>query len=896
MKNTNYHKLNRLQAVLILLSLFFIVFSFLFNYYMRENFISELHQSLAQETALISGNINSYLTQYSAIANQLSHNTQVNDLVKNITDTGVEDVDAFEKVTGILKDIQNTNKPDAFAWIGVNSTNRIIYPDGYVVLHDYYYADRPWYKMMIESPDIVTMSEPYIEIADFIEVVTLTRPLFDGQTIIGNIGMDLSTSKIKEFLSTFKVGKTGQALILTEGGFIISNENIIHSTEVLRPDNPIYALKESIFSGRSKISEITINGEEVYFYSFQTSIDSWYLCSYVPKTEINSRISVVNWMSGILIVSAGIIVLVLMRLMRLGNDHQVLFEMNKQLVDKERILTEKNKEIHITALKFESQKDESEAAYQQLAAADEELRAQYDEIEIYTNQLEKIRVQFELAVSYTSSAVWEFDAQTKEFHILYGFKENNNKDFEAQANGKTYIDKIICPDDREFFWHALNSYIKGESEELYVQVRINNSKGNLEWWLLQGKGDLENTQIVSGILVNINKLKEQEAFIRKLAYMDPLTELPNRRKYRQRLEQALSLNNKGAVLMIDLDNFKEINDTLGHIYGDSLLKEIAKRLQTFESDDIFVSRFGGDEFLILLEGLSENKVIDNIVEDIIERVGQKIEIDDNDNEIKVSVGISKYPDDAQTVDELIMNADVAMYHVKGNGKDHYAFFNREMRAEIHEKTRIEKVIDQTLREDGFKLVIQPKINPNTGLVESGEALIRIKSHDLMPNEFIPVAEMSHRILDIGRWVLEEAVKLLHQWQMDNRVIKAIAVNFSPKQMMDHDFVGFYKTLISKYDINPKYIEFEITESIILGNQEETINFLNELKSLGSEISLDDFGTGYSSLSYLTYMPVDSIKLDKTLCDRFVNNKDINVIKSIVSLAHGLGLKVIAEGI
>jgi diguanylate cyclase (GGDEF)-like protein len=892
--NNNYKRLKQLQVVLIIISVFFILFSFVFNYFMKQNFVRELHQNLSQETALLSADINSYYSKYLSIANQLSQNTQVNDLVKEIHATDVVNEDSFNRVTGILEDIHNLNKPDAFAWVGINRINSIIYPDGYADLTDYYYADRPWYKGMIESPDKISVSDPYVEVADFTEVITLLRPILDDGEVIGNIGMDLSIEKIKEYISTFKVGERGKTLLLTEGGWVLSSES--ETTEIMSIDNPLYDIQDDIFSTESYSTELILNGEEVFFYSVPTAIDSWYLCSYVPKSEINQKTGFVKLMSGILILSALVIIIVIVVLIRVGSDHKVLYEMNNQLKDNEKILTQKNIEIHQNAKEMISQKEEAEAAYHQLSAYDEELRAQYNEIEAYTSQLEKLRKQFELAVAYTNSAVWEFDTEKRELSIPYGFKQNENNELEIDGNKKFSIDEMIYPEDRKLFWSALESHINGETDELKSQVRVYNPDGELEWWLVHGKGDLKKSQVISGMLMNISTLKEQENYISQLAYIDPLTELPNRRKFEERLTAILKLGGNGAVLLLDLDNFKEINDTLGHVYGDRLLKEISRRLRIFETDEIFISRFGGDEFLILFENITDTDAITILVSEIIGLVSEIIKIDDNDNEISMSIGITKYPEDDSSVDELIMNADVAMYHVKDNGKNNFVFYNAEMRAEIHEKSRIEKVLDQALREDGFRLLLQPKINPKTGRVESAEALLRIKKGEVMPNKFIPIAEMSHRIIDIGRWVLEEIVILIHQWKTENRFIRPISINFSPKQMMDRDFVQFYKSLLKEYDIDPKYIEFEITESIIIRDENETREFLTELKSLGSNISLDDFGTGYSSLSYLTYMPVDTIKLDKTLCDRFVDIKDINVIKSLVSLAHGLGLTVIAEGI
>ncbi|GAA0180000.1 hypothetical protein SH2C18_27710 [Clostridium sediminicola] len=393
-----------------------------------------------------------------------------------------------------------------------------------------------------------------------------------------------------------------------------------------------------------------------------------------------------------------------------------------------------------------------------------------------------------------------------------------------------------------------------------------------------------------------NKLKEKEEYIRDLAYLDPLTGLPNRRQFIENLYKSIEDRNSGAVIMLDLDNFKDINDTLGHIYGDKVLIKISEILSGYNDKNTFISRFGGDEFLILLNTQDSSTCVKLFVKKIVDIFNNKIIIDNDEIYISVSIGVSLFPQHCNSVNELIMNADTAMYHVKKSGKNNYIFFNENMKSKLMEKKKVEKILHQALREKSFELFYQPQVDVMTGEQVAAEALLRLKDSKISPAVFIPVAEETGRIIEIGRRVVEEVARQQSEWKEKGIKLRPIAINFSAEQINDHNFIPFLKDTLKKYDIEPQYIDIEITESVFMNNEYKTIEFLNELKSMGVSISLDDFGTGYSSISYLTFIPVDKIKLDKSLIDEFLANGEINVISNIIALAHSLDLVVVAEGV
>lgn len=380
-----------------------------------------------------------------------------------------------------------------------------------------------------------------------------------------------------------------------------------------------------------------------------------------------------------------------------------------------------------------------------------------------------------------------------------------------------------------------------------------------------------------------------------LALHDYLTNLPNRMNFIHKLQRELDSNRTGAILLIDLDDFKRINDTVGHIYGDMVLKEVADRLSSLVNEKVFISRFGGDEFLILISEDSKEEII-KYIKLLQEQFEKSFILKDKENYIQFSIGVCRFPCDSKNTNQLIMNADTAMYKAKMSGKDNYIFYHEGMLEELKAKAEIEAILRQALREDGFILHYQPQVDVITGEIASFEALLRLKDFSISPAKFISIAEETGLIIEIGRWVTKAVVKQLVTWRAMGYLLKTVSINYSSKQLRDTGFISFLHNLLIKHDIDSKYIEIEITESCLLEESTHTLEFLDHLKELGVKIALDDFGIGYSSINYLSYIPANKVKLDKSLSDKFLEIDNTLVIESIISLAHGLELEITAEGI
>ena len=392
------------------------------------------------------------------------------------------------------------------------------------------------------------------------------------------------------------------------------------------------------------------------------------------------------------------------------------------------------------------------------------------------------------------------------------------------------------------------------------------------------------------------EINEKNEYIQFLADRDYLTNLFNRRKFTNDLTSVILTKDMGTVLLLDIDNFKNINDTQGHHYGDKVLSHIGKVLKNSISETAVVYRIGGDEFAIHLPKIIDNNIIEDCMTSFFEALKTNNFIEQIKNNITASVGIAKYPQDSISADDILIKTDIAMYKSKEEGKNRFSYFSQHMIANFDNLIKIENQLQDALDIGNFKLVYQPIVDSGTGEISYFEALLRIKDSFLSPAEFIPVAENTGLIIPIGNWVIDEVCRQLSVWRENGISLKPVAINISAKQLYEGTLTQYIQNALKKYDISYALLEIEITESVLIEKSALSVEQLNELKNIGIPISLDDFGTGYSSLSYLTYIPFDKVKIDKSLKDKFLFLENFDVMQGIISLSHGLNLKVVTEGV
>lgn len=410
------------------------------------------------------------------------------------------------------------------------------------------------------------------------------------------------------------------------------------------------------------------------------------------------------------------------------------------------------------------------------------------------------------------------------------------------------------------------------------------------------------------------ELKRSEKELQFLAYYDPLTKLPNRQYVSKILSifiSSLERTKKNlAVMFIDLDNFKRINDTLGHQHGDKVLQEIGARLRSnirdsdlvsrdFENQEIEVARLGGDEYILILNDCGDEFSVANIANRIIKELSSPISIQQYSVVVTPSIGISVYPKDGEDAPSLIKNADSAKYEAKEKGKSCFKMYSDDFNQRSLDRLALEEFMRYALDADLFEVYYQAQYDTMHNTVNHAEALLRLKHPErgfISPADFIPVAEDTGLIIDIGKWVLNSVCEQLKKWEASQTYNVKVAINVSSKQVSHPNFVKDFSSIIIDSGVNASNIEVELTESIIMHNTDENIEKLNAIKNLGVQLSIDDFGTGYSSLSYLKLFPIDTLKIDKSFINEFKNDNDKIIVSAIAALASAMNLNIVVEGV
>ncbi len=472
---------------------------------------------------------------------------------------------------------------------------------------------------------------------------------------------------------------------------------------------------------------------------------------------------------------------------------------------------------------------------------------------------------------------------------------------------------LIHPDDRPAVEHALAMHLSGELAAFESEHRLRHRDGRWIWVLCKGRiveHDAAGRPVrLLGTRMDISDRKKHEEEIERLAFYDGLTGLPNRRLLMDRLGRATAANERlgqcGAVLFIDLDNFKDLNDTLGHDKGDQLLARVAARLLEVTRKSDTVARLGGDEFVVLLEGLGASRAeatrrAEHVGRTIVERLSRPYRLDAHQIHSTPSIGVTLFGDGAGSVDELLQQADLAMYQAKSAGRNTLRLFDPQMQILVAAGAELEADLRGAQQRGELLLHYQPIVDAE-GCITGVEALLRW-SHPqrgmVSPAQFIPVAEKSGLILPIGGWVLETACRQLKLWAANAATRHLTAsVNVSARQLRQDDFVHQVVQTLQRHGVPASRLRLELTESMLLNDVEDVIGKMNALKSIGVGFSLDDFGTGYSSLSYLKRLPLDQLKIDQSFVREVpTSNSDASIARVIVGLARSLGLGVVAEGV
>ena len=523
----------------------------------------------------------------------------------------------------------------------------------------------------------------------------------------------------------------------------------------------------------------------------------------------------------------------------------------------------------------------------------------------------KLTERLELAFYATQDGLWDWDIRKDTIYYSPIWKSMIGYEDDELPNEISVWANRVHPDDIEKAFKAIQDHIDGKTDEYNNEHRLLHKNGSWVWTLDRGKAlfdDKGKAIRMVGTHTDITEAKaareEHQHVLEYQAHHDALTKLPNRLLFHDRLmqgiEKAQRHESQLAVFFIDLDRFKQINDSLGHDVGDKVLQEVSERLLHIMRKEDTLARLGGDEFTIIMEDVQKSQDASVLAEKILKSLVEPMDINGQTLYISSSIGISLYPQDDTDAISLLKYADAAMYKAKEEGRDNFQFYSEEMTRLATEHIALEASLRKALLYQEFEVYYQPQINGITNKCIGLEALVRWNQPEvglISPAKFIPLAEETGLIIYIDQWVMKTAMLQVVQWYKDGLDPGKLALNLAMKQLEHKDFIQMIKDMLEETACKPEWLALEVTEGQIMTNPDKAIELLREISLMGIELAVDDFGTGYSSLSYLKRLPIDKLKIDQSFVrDLPYDDEDIGITKSVIALSKSLNLEVIAEGV
>ena len=833
-----------------------------------------------------------------------------------------------------LKAYGTTHLQTTYVYIGTKWGGYIQWPDG-LSTSTFDPRERPWYAPALANPNQVVISAPYISAIDNSNNVIITASTIiknESEDTVGVLGIDVSLEKLSEMIRNIKIGDTGYVFLYLKDGTMLAHPNAnLNFKNILQLNQLGYTLTKTdeyskySFENYNKLIdedngdfETVINGAPVIVNVYTSQYTGWKMASVIQKSELIDKANKVGYLITFITfcVLLFVIVLTLIVTKKMTKPIAELTPLmnaagNGDLAVKANINTndefgELGNSFNLMIGKLSSNYEELSAVYEELLATEEELRAQYDELQYNEEALRNSEERYKLALECSNDSIWEWNLVTGEFFAPDKLYDITGYKLKKKINFTKLFNEIIHPDDLDIARKDFQNHINNRTEIYKSEYRIKISDGSYVWISSRGKAirDSEDKAIkLAGSITNISDRKSSEDKIKFMAFYDSLTKLPNRTLFMNRLNEQLELSNlknaEGAVFFIDLDNFKNINDTMGHDYGDKLLMYLAKQFESLIDEKDTICRLGGDEFILLHPYFKESEV-EYYAKRLLALFNKAFKIDGKQMYITASIGVALYPKDGIDTNTILKNADSAMYKAKELGKNRFMLFDPEMYLKLERKTCIERILRTAIENNELSINYQPQYDAQNNEIFGFEALLRLNSKELgfiSPLEFIPIAEECGYITKLGQWVLKESCRQSVKWLNAGYKFKSISVNISSVDIQQPDFLENIKEIFQDTGINPNIVELEITETVLMQSLDSSIEILRKLMNMGIRIALDDFGTGYSSLSYLRKIPISTLKIDKSFIDNITSNKkEESIIKNIIQMAHSMDLKVVAEGV
>lgn len=539
---------------------------------------------------------------------------------------------------------------------------------------------------------------------------------------------------------------------------------------------------------------------------------------------------------------------------------------------------------------------------------EDRVRKRTREITDAQNELVKSETRLKHALTASNEGIWDWDIVNDRIYYNDTFFTMLSYDPEELLHVRTTWIELLHPDDKQKCQDKLDECLHGKTGEFKIEYRLKDEAGNYCWILSKAmvveRDAHGNASRLVGTHTDISAEKMTQEHLKQLASYDPLTNLPNRKYFNDLLVNAIARadrkSQRHAILFLDLDRFKNINDSLGHSAGDQLLVEVSVRLLGILRGDDSVARLGGDEFIVLLQDISGAHRAAEVAHRIVDVLNDPFDILGHQVVISPSIGIVLYPDHGNSPEDLLKNADTAMYQSKQGGGNSYWFFSDEMNVTAQRRLELEESFRRGLTQNEFIVHYQPKVSLSTGEIMGMEALARWNRNGaglVSPAEFIPIAEETGLIVPMGQLILQTAIEKTKHWLDNNLMRQKMAINISARQFRQKDLLDNIKNALQSIHLSPEYLELEITENSVMDHTEDSIQIMKQLKDYGVSLAIDDFGTGYSSLSYLKKFPIDTLKVDMSfITDMEESEVNKSIVDAIIKLAHNLKLEVVAEGV
>lgn len=896
-----------------------------YNYSMKKN---ELYLNAKNQSIQIDNYISCFFEQIKNNVQYLSNDSNATN-ENNLELTGEESqlYSDFEKF-GV------SHLDTSYTYMGTVGGKFIVYPAG-TSTNQCDPRKRPWYIQAINNPYKIIVSNPYAEYNDPNNaIVSASTTVTDNSgKITGVVGLDVNLNSLSKTINNLKTSDNSYTFLFTEDGTIIAhpeskfNFKSIKTLSTLGYDDGgsnakiKYNIKDynKLLKDKNSSFETQINGENVLISVYTSSNTGWKIATVIPESKLISELKNITYFMlliifCIIIASVLFICFISKKITKPISELTSLMQSveNGNLDVKTDIKTKDEFKIlgdcfNAMIKKLKKNYKKLNDLNEQLAASEEEIRAQYDELQYNQEILRKSEDRYRLAIEGSRDSIWELDVKTDKFFISNKFFEMTGYPKSDELKLNTIFNVLIHPDDKLKAISDLEEYINNNKDSFYKSdFRIKSKDGSYIWVYNRGKASKDKYDKVvkiAGSTTNITERKKTEKKMLYMAHYDSLTNVHNRAyfmiKLNEQLDEAVLNKTESTIFFIDLDNFKSINDTMGHDFGDMLLKQVSARLMKVIKLEDIICRLGGDEFIIL-HPRSEKDEITQIADNLLKLFDKAFEIKDKQIYITSSIGIASFPRDGSDVNSILKSADAAMYKAKKQGRNRYAFYDEEIYLKLERKTHIQRILRTAIQNKELSVYYQPQYNSYNNEIYGFEALLRLNSKELgfiSPAEFIPIAEDTGWINVIGKWVFIEACKQAKEWINKGFKFKSMAINISPAQLNQPDFFDMIKEIINTTKIEASLIEMEITETLLMKSIDSNIKTLNKLVDLGIRIALDDFGTGYSSLNYLRKIPLYNLKIDKSFIDNMSSNvKEEAIIENIIEMAHSMGLKVVAEGV